>query len=150
MRISYIYRDPRDALLSAMDFGKRTLEQGKPNAFSHLTDLDKAIRFMLHYCHIWEDWMKRDTVQHSRYEDLLTQYDQEVEKLLSFLKLSPASEAVQSVVEKYRPGKAREGRDGLHFFKGQIGRFREKFPPEDQQKMAEAFQPYLDRMGYSI
>lgn len=150
MRISYIYRDPRDALLSAMDFGKRTLEKGKPNAFSHLTYLDQAIHFMLQYCEIWEAWMKRDHVLHSRYEDLLTDYDQEVAKLLDFLKIPADDDVVQSVVEKYRPGKAKEGRDGLHFFKGQIGRFREKFSAEDQEKMAKAFKPYLDGMGYPI
>lgn len=150
MRISYIYRDPRDALLSAIDFGKRTLEKGKPNAFSHLTDLDQAIQFMLRYCGVWEAWMKRDNVLHSRYEDLLSGYDQEVTKLLDFLKIPSDDSVVQSVVEKYRPGKAKEGRDGLHFYKGQIGRFREKFSAEDQEKMAKAFTPYLARMGYPI
>jgi hypothetical protein len=94
--------------------------------------------------------MRRDHVLHSRYEDLLTDYDQEVAKLLDFLKIHADDGVVQSVVEKYRPGKAKEGRDGLHFFKGQIGRFREKFSAEDQEKMAKAFKPYLDGMGYPI
>lgn len=150
MRISYIYRDPRDALLSAMDFGKRTLEKGKPNAFSHLTNLDQAIHFMLRYCEIWKAWMKRDQVLHSRYEDLLSNYDQEVARLLEFLKIPAQRNEVQLVIEKYRPGQAKEGRDGLHFFKGQIGRFREKFSTEDQEKMVKAFKPYLDDMGYLI
>ncbi|HSK65351.1 MAG TPA: hypothetical protein VK888_00370, partial [Anaerolineales bacterium] len=38
LRITYIYRDPRDAMLSAYDYGQRALQKGRPNAFSHLTD----------------------------------------------------------------------------------------------------------------
>ncbi len=150
LKCSYIYRDPRDALLSAMDFGRRTLEKGQPNAFSHLTTLDLAIDFMLKYCRIWEGWMDRRDVLHARYEDLLTDYDVELASLLRFLNYSPDIPANKEILEKYRPGKAREGKDGLHFFKGQIGRFREKFSPVEQEQMAAAFSPYLDKMGYSL
>lgn len=150
MKTSYLYRDPRDALLSAMDFGKRTKDQGHPNAFSHLTDIDKAIDFMLDYCKIWEDWMKRKNVLQARYEDLLKQYDEESLRLIEFLGLDGKSQLNSEIIEKYRPGKAKEGKDGLHFFKGQIGRFRERFNEAEQQKMADRFAPYLSRMGYDV
>lgn len=150
MKTSYLFRDPRDALLSAMDFGKRTLDQGHPNAFSHLTDLDKAIRFMLGYCRIWEGWMGQKTVLHARYEDLLGNYDQEVERLLNYLAIDHQGNQIGEVIEKYRPGKAKEGKDGLHFYKGQIGRFRERFTDEEQVLMAQQFGPYLQKMGYEI
>jgi hypothetical protein len=150
MKPTYLYRDPRDALLSAMDFGKRTLDQGHPNAFSHLTDLDKAIDFMLGYCQIWDGWMKKSNILQARYEDLLSNYDVEVQRLMNYLEIPPSQKQVDAIVEKYRPGKAREGRDGLHFFKGQVGRFRERFDASEQQKMAEMFAPYLKRMGCEI
>ena len=150
MKTSYLYRDPRDALLSAMDFGKRTKDQGHPNAFSHLEELDQAIDFMLEYCQIWEAWMKRKEVLHARYEDLLTNYDEEAGRLIEFLGLDGKSALNIEIIEKYRPGKAKEGKDGLHFFKGQIGRFRERFTEAEQQKMADKFGPYLSRMGYEI
>jgi len=34
LRVTYIYRDPRDAMLSAFDYGQRALAKGRPNAFS--------------------------------------------------------------------------------------------------------------------
>ena len=55
--ITYIYRDPRDAMLSAYDFGQRALEKGRPNAFSHLSDFEKSVNFMMEYVHIWEKWV---------------------------------------------------------------------------------------------
>ena len=46
LRISYIYRDPRDAMLSAFEYGQRGLKRGRPNAFSYLTDFQE---FGLHH-----------------------------------------------------------------------------------------------------
>ncbi len=150
MKVTYIYRDPRDAMLSAMDFGKRTLEKGRPNAFSHLSDLDISIDFMMKYCKIWETWTSRNSVFSARYEDLLKDYDAEVLKLGAFLRLESKNQEIVDIIEKYRPGQAKEGRDGLHFFKGQIGRFRERFSADEQKLMADKFSPYLIKMGYEI
>src|SRR5512133_91240 len=81
LRITYIYRDPRDAMLSAYDFGQRALQKGHPNAFSHLTDFQKSLDFILEYVDIWEKWMKEKNVLIARYEDLLINYDDEVTRL---------------------------------------------------------------------
>src|SRR3990172_11512281 len=56
LRITYIYRDPRDAMLSAYEYGQRALSKGRPNAFSHLGDFEKSLAFMEGYLRIWEKW----------------------------------------------------------------------------------------------
>jgi aryl sulfotransferase len=149
LRITYIYRDPRDAMLSAYDYGQRALQKGRPNAFSHLTDFQRSLDFILEYVHIWEKWMKEKDVLIARYEDLLTNYDNEVARLVPFLKLNPGNLDVQKVVDSYRPGAA-EGQQGLHFYKGKIGRFRDAYSADEQAVMNEKLRPYLDRMGYPI
>ncbi len=87
LRITYIYRDPRDAMLSAFDYGQRALQKGRPNAFSHLIDFEKSLAFMMEYVRIWEAWTQEKDVLIARYEDLLTNYDGEVKRLVSFLRL---------------------------------------------------------------
>lgn len=149
LRITYIYRDPRDAMLSAFDYGQRALQMGRPNAFSHLTDFQKSLSFIMDYVRIWEKWTKEKNVLISRYEDLLTDYDEEVARLIGFLKLHGSSPKVQKVIEQYRPGVA-EGQQGLHFYKGKIGRFRESYSTEEQAILNEKLRPYLVRMGYEI
>jgi hypothetical protein len=149
LRVSYIYRDPRDAMLSAFDFGQRALEKGRPNAFSHLTDFEKTLDFMIEYVRIWESWMSEKSALIARYEDLLTDYDNEVNRLVKYLKLNGDQSEVQKVIELYRPGKA-EGQQGLHFFKGKIGRFRESYTPDQQRVMAERFRSALEKMGYQV
>ena len=150
MKTVYIYRDPRDAMLSAMDFGKRTLDKGHPNAFSHLTDLDMSLDFILKYCVIWESWINRKSVLSARYEDLLNDYDNETTKLTDFIHLDKRNKLINDVIEKYRPGQAKEGKDGLHFFKGQIGRFRERFTLEEQKRISDKLAKYLPKMGYDL
>ena len=147
MRITYIYRDPRDAMLSAFDFGQRALVKGRPNAFSHLSSFEKSVDFMMDYVRIWEKWMKEKNVLIARYEDLLTNYDAESAKLVEYLRVDRTSPKVQAVIEKYRPDAA-EGQQGLHFFKGKIGRFRESYSEEQKSVLKGKLSVYLARMGY--
>jgi len=147
MIATYIYRDPRDAMLSAYEYGKQAIAKGRPNAFSHLSDFEKTLAFMLEYVRIWEAWMMNKDILHARYEDLLTGYDIEVERLSSFLRLDPMNRDVKAVIDQYRPGKA-DGQQGFHFSKGKIGRFRQKYSAEEQAILNERFGPYLDQMGY--
>lgn len=149
LRITYIYRDPRDAMLSAFDYGQRALTKGRPNAFSHLTDFDKSLAFMMDYVRIWEAWTQEKDVLIARYEDLLTDYDGEVTRLVRFLKLDGSRLEVQKVTEKYRPGAA-EGQQGLHFYKGKIGRFRESYTAEQQAVLKKKMGAYLSKMGYEL
>ena len=147
LRITYIYRDPRDAMLSAYEYGQRALQKGRPNAFSHLTDFQKSLNFIVDYTRIWEKWMNERHVLIARYEDLLTNYEHEVTRLVSFLKLEESNPAVQKVIDSYRPAVA-EGQQGLHFYKGKIGRFRESYSAEEQAMLNQKLAPYLKRMGY--
>jgi hypothetical protein len=150
VRAAYIYRDPRDAMLSAFDNGQRALQKGRPNAFSHLTDFDKSVDFMLEYLRIWEGWMACSQALHTRFESLKDNYDSEAARLVGFLGLDVQDAALQAVLERYRPEAARAQQKGIHFNKGRTGRFREKFTPDQQQVLAEKFGPYLTRMGYEV
>jgi hypothetical protein len=72
-----------------------------------------------------------------------------VTRLVGFLKLDGSSLQVRSkVTDAYRPGAA-EGQQGLHFYKGKIGRFRDFYNAEEQAILSEKLGQYLARMGMS-
>jgi hypothetical protein len=150
VRPTYIYRDPRDAMLSAYDNGQRALQSGRPNAFSQLVDFDTSLDFMMRYVHIWKDWMVCKQALHVRYEDLLNNYENEAERLVRFLGLDLQQPGFRAVVEKYRPEQVQADQKGLHFNKGKTGRFRQKMSQDQQAILAEAMGPYLEKMGYPI
>lgn len=150
MRVTYIYRDPRDAMLSAIENGRRARQKGRSNAFARLVDFDTALNFMQDYVRISEAWLALPQVHHVRYENLLERYDQEIQHLLSFLRIELEDKAVIDAIEKYRPTSPATEQKGLHFSHGKIGRFRLKMTPEEQEVMTQAFRPYLERTGYSL
>ena len=147
LRITYIYRDPRDAMLSAFEYGQEALKVGRINAFSYLTDFDKSLEFIMDYVRIWERWRKEKDVLIVRYEDLLANYDQEVMQLVGFLRLNGDDPEVQKVTVRYRPGAA-EVQEQLHFHLGKVGRFRDSFTEQERSRLREKLAPYLARMGY--
>jgi hypothetical protein len=151
LRATYIYRDPRDALLSAFEHGERSRTSGYQNAFARLKTFEDALKFMEQYLKIWQAWVATPGVLITRYEDLLADYDAQVARLLAFLKITADQPPVQAVLEQYRPEHTRDtGQRGLHFRQGKVGRYRQVFTPDEVKAADQAFAPYLERMGYPI
>jgi hypothetical protein len=149
VRATYIYRDPRDAMLSAYEHGQRARNSGHQNAFAELESFEAALAFMLRYLDIWEAWQQQAQVLCCRYEDLLSDYDTQAQRLLSFLRLPEADRALQAVIQRYRPEHSQQAdQRGLHFRQGKIGRFRKSFSAEQQEIANRSFAPFLAKMGY--
>jgi hypothetical protein len=151
MRAAYIYRDPRDAMLSAYENGLKARENNRPNAFSRLVDFETSLKFIQEYATIAESWIGYDLVKSTRFEDFLIHYNDESEKLAKYLGLNVATPSIQQALEKNRPAQAAQGDlRGMHFSKGRTGRFREKYTLEQQSIMNECLKSSLDRLGYEI
>ncbi|MDQ3004708.1 MAG: sulfotransferase domain-containing protein, partial [Chloroflexota bacterium] len=128
---------------------QRGLKRGRPNAFSYLTDFQKSLDFIMDYVRIWDRWSREKNVHITRYEDLQTDYANEVNRLVKFLKLNANTAEVQQVIDSYH-GPVVEGQKGLHFNKGKIGRFRESYSAGQQAIFKEKMGAYLVRMGYEV
>lgn len=147
---TYIYRDPRDALLSAYEYGQRSREAHRINAFAELDSLERAISFMKDYVRVSDAWLDCQASLHTRYESLLTSYPEETGYLADFLEVDKKNKKILAVFDQYQPEKGGEPQKGLHLSKGRIGRFREVFTPEQEALSLEVFEPYLLRMGYPL
>jgi hypothetical protein len=147
---TYIYRDPRAALLSAYEYGQRGLATERRNAFSHLGTLEQAAEFMQPYVRVSEAWLACERVLHVRYENLVADYDAEAGRLARFLGLEDRTELALSTLEKYRPERGVSAQRGTHFSHGQAERFRSVYTPDQLDKLNRMFRPYLERMGYAL
>ncbi len=150
LQAAYIYRDPRDAMLSAFENGQKARDNGRSNAFSELVDFDHALAFMKDYVQISTSWLALPQVLSIRYEDLVNIYDEQVEKLCKFLDVNQEADLIRAVIERYRPAQATINQKGLHFRKGVSGRYREKFTPEEIKVLNHIFSDYLINNGYWI
>jgi hypothetical protein len=149
IRPTYIYRDPRDAALSAYEYGRRAVAKGRPNAFSHLDTIEKALTFITEYVHYWHAWLDVPGCHTLQYEQFKASYTTEASRLADFLGIDPAEPAAAAAIERYRPDQASRGDRGLHFHKGLSGRFREVFTLTQQQFALDAFGGSLEKMGYA-
>ncbi len=144
----YIFRDPRAALLSAYEYGRKGIEKNKANAFSDLTSLEIAKEFMQRYVAIWGLWTGCDGVLTVRYEDMVSDYDKEMKRLAEFLGYEEPIESFRAVLEKYRPERGDQGQRGTHFSKGQVERYRSIFTADQLHEFTQAFLPAIEQMGY--
>ena len=147
---TYIYRDPRDALLSAYEYGKRKRAAGRQGPFSDLESIEIAIDFMREYVQISETWLACDQSLNLCYEDLLSDYDAQVGRLIDFFGLGDEISILQPIIDQYRPDQGSSQQKGTHFVKGKIGRYRQKLTHHQQQLCQEVFGDYLERMGYPL
>jgi hypothetical protein len=150
MEVSYIYRDPRAALLSALEYGERARKAGSTNAFSVLENFEDGLTFMQQYLGIWEAWMAVPDIHILRYEDFLGDYEGEAEKLAGFLGADAEDKAVAAVIAKHHPDNKGKARKGQHFQHGEAERFRKVFSEDEMERANQAFAGYLERMGYSV
>lgn len=148
IRPTYIYRDPRDALLSAYEYGQRMSSQGLENAFTHLKTIDEAITFMDFYIKVAEGWLSEPHTLKVKYEDLKGNYDIEASRLADFLGVDLKEEKVKEVIERYRPGKKPEKNQGMHFVKGKIGRYQQEFTQDQIARCDQLFGGFLKEQGY--
>lgn len=70
VKITYIYRDPRDRVLSALEQGARSRENGD-NLFSSIHSLEDAIKHIKSSYRILTQWQQLHSVFFVRYEDLV-------------------------------------------------------------------------------
>jgi hypothetical protein len=145
---TYIYRDPRDALLSAYEYGQRMSSKGLKNDFTHLTTIDKAIEFMDFYVDVADGWLRSEKVLSLKYEDFKLNYDQEVTRLGNFLEIDLSDHGIKEVIESYRPDGKSQKQQGMHFVKGKIGRHQENFNADQLEKCERLFGDFLTQQGY--
>jgi hypothetical protein len=147
----YIFRDPRDALLSAMDHGKRIRQEGKSHTFASLVDFEAALETVKIWLKNWQKWRGCKGAYLIRYEDLLSDPLSLTEGIAAYLRISVTADQISAVLSKYqrdRIGAAEKGT--LHFNKGVMNRYRSEMPEEWKAAFRSRMGDVLLRMGYPI
>ncbi len=147
----YIYRDPRDVVISVYDHGKKTREHGEgPPAFAQLKNIKDSILHVKDQVSNWTEWKKCKNVLLVRYEDLLAHSMNEMKRLSAFLDIKVDDQTLQQIIKKYDSKQLdTQYKNHLHFNKAVVGRFRQVMSPEDLALCNRLFGEHMPRMGYS-
>ena len=164
-RATFIYRDPRDVLVSALELGKKLRDKGEAKrffaigpyrSFARFYTVDNAIRWInWQLLPRWRKWTSRPNVLVTKYEDLVTNKIDELSRLADFLQLEVRREDLVKILQKYEPDGSgritdnhwRPGRGPL-VNKGVMGRYLTCLTSEQKDKCSSRLEKCLKEMGY--
>jgi hypothetical protein len=148
IKIIYSYRDPRDALLSGMEHGRRIVSKGKKHTFAEMVEFEQALKVVRRWLRIWQLYQLVPGILQVRYEDLIADPLEQVSRIEAYLGLSVSLEKKQAILWKYAKDNPQGEREGMHFNKAAAQRYVEELTPEQKERAKAVFGEILNRMGY--
>lgn len=150
-RVTYIYRDPRDVALSALDHGRRAREGGFGHTLGKLDSVEAAIRYTRDLLAAqWAGWEACPGALRLRYEEVTTDPRAALRRVAEHLGLGLDDDVIARIAERFdRNALSNEQRELLLIGKAKPGRFRDEMTPAQLRFASECFAPYLQTMGYA-
>ena len=148
LKVTYLRRDLRDVILSALDHGQRSREKGIQNPFVIYDSLEVAIPLAQRQAERWQAWQSVPGVFNISYEGLLEDPHQTLWQMAEHLDVPVTKETLGRIVDKYAGGKTMRGK--LHYNKGIAGRFRQSFSEDELEQIESQIGPALIKMGYPL
>ncbi len=150
IKATYIYRDPRDVAISAFEHGQKIRNMGQDHTFAKLQTMEASIHYTRELLAIWEKWMDCQHVLKVRYEDLLSNPINELNRLAEFLSLDVSGVDMSKIAAKYQKDKLNTTLEGaLHFNKGCAGRYKDVMSKKELSLCQKLFGSFLEGMGYA-
>lgn len=146
----YIYRDPRDVLLSVIDHGNKILLEGEDHTFAKMVNFEDALKNVKAWSKIYEQYKNNKRVLLISYEDLLSVPIETINMVCSYLKISISENGIKEILNKYDKANPNADMKGLHFNKGVINRFQKEMTTEQLLIFREQMGSTLTMMGYKI
>lgn len=152
MKAAYIYRDPRDVVVSVFEHGERIRRSGASSStgFDRLVSIEAAIEFVASRLQVWTKWISIPAILVERYEDLSADPIGRCSRLVEFLGLDLSASQIAGVVERYSAERAGSGTSPhpLHFNKGVSGRWVDRLSGSQKLKCQQQFGEFISHMGY--
>lgn len=152
IKVIYIFRDPRDVLLSAADHGKRLLESGEKHNFAQMVDFEAALKIVKKWCRICIRYKNMDGVLSLKYEDLMHAPKQVVSDIVHYLGLSVDDETVSSILDKYSRDSVTDEKlkGALHLNKAETGRYKTEMKADQIERIQKELGSFFQETGYTL
>jgi hypothetical protein len=148
----YLFRDPREVVVSALEQGAKMRSRGALpiRSFARLTSFDRTLQWLRRrVLPVWQDWSSIDGVLTLRYEDLLADPLPTMARTLEHLGIAAPPEVIGRVVRDYTAANIQDGtiRRALDLDKdgappGPV------LTPDQELRLQQTLTPALLQMGY--
>jgi len=148
LKVIYGFRDPRDCILSMLDYSQRDKPQYSATQFQKLKSLEQAANYMEEFIEFWELWTAIPETLVLKYEDQLLDYDAFIRKIVDYIDMEIRPQELDRIISQFPPQKPAKDGAATHFSKGVAQRYKTEFSPEEQAYLIERFGPILKKMDY--
>lgn len=149
VRATYQYRDLRDVALSVLDHGSKVKDARPGDRMVNVKTIDQACRFVSELFDTWQAWTTRPGVFTVSYEQLRADPAAQLHRLADHLRMPIDDAGVAALLERYPAGAgSATWEDGMHFNKGEVGRFTQVMSRSDLDVCNRLLGPQLRDMGY--
>jgi hypothetical protein len=150
IKVTFLYRDPRDIALSGYDAGAAMRRRGKTGTFANIHTMEEAILWAEKWLKkTWNPWRQVDGILKVKYEDLLLGPFEELARLNRFLELDVADETLRHIVSHWdKHSQTRSNAPKGHLNKGIHGRHRKAMGDAELELCRRHLGPYIEEMGY--
>jgi hypothetical protein len=149
-RATYIYRDPRDVVLSALDHARKARENDPTNPLARLHTVEDAAGYVAALLRPLEGWHGREDTLLVRYEALRADPAAEVRRLIAHLRLDVPDATVAEILRRYDRGAlTTQERSQLHFNKGVVGRYAAELSAAERAVCDRLIGPHVAQLGYT-
>jgi hypothetical protein len=144
----FIYREPRDRLVSIMNIAKKQREMGMADrSFAHISGFEDALKEVSTSYKHYSMWQQNPETMLIRFEDLVQQRQIEMQRTAEFLGLKLSSEQVAAALAGYD---AAMDKERSHFVSGKIGNYKEVLNQAQIQQANSVLAEDIVKLGYSI
>lgn len=146
----YSVRDPRDAMLSALDHGNKARTKGittdSDNAFAPFKEWKNAIPAFRIHCERYYAWKKDGRAIFPRYENLVADPTSELEKVVDHIGRPSLKRSIEETVVAFDRSK----KETKNFNKGDTSRYRQELSSEQIAAYEKEFGSCILAMGYTL
>ncbi len=149
-KVYYSVRDPRDVILSALDHSSKARTKGAQTpadkSFAiYMTKEDLYTPLKMHFSR-YLAWNAFGAYLEVRYENLLTNPENELKKVLQFLGLNQFEKLLPEIVDSF----ARKKSETKNFNKGELSRFEKEFSSDEIIQIENEINFMISGMGYQL
>lgn len=145
---TYIYRDPRDIILSVLDHGKRKKSNNKSNPFfAQFKTIDQTIPFVINQCSMALEWINSDLVETFMYHNLLINPQKEISRFCLAIDQIIDKKKIEKAVNTYTNNQSTGVRQ---FNTGKLLRYKEEMTSKDIELCNYYLSDYIQQLGYDL
>jgi hypothetical protein len=147
-RSIFIYREPRDRLVSIMNIAAKQRAMGiTDRSFAHVSGFEDALKEVSTSYQHYKMWQKNPETLLIRFEDLLQNRQTEMQRTAKFLDLTLNEEQILAALTAYD---TLMNKERIHFVHGKIGNYKEALSPEQIERANTVLADDIVKLGYSI